>query len=173
MLYCFIAVVFTFLLHEFLHLTMGALLGYEMVMTLNKCYPVNMSYTHNWHYTLISATGPIITLFQSLLVYFLLKQTSQKNWYPFLFTCFYLELLSGVMNFRNPNDLGRISRSFNLGLLTIPLIFILIHFFILYKTSVREKYTVTFNLLTLLWVILFSSVWILVNQKFNVVILKL
>ncbi len=171
-LYTLLAVVFTFLFHEFSHWTMGELLGYEMVMTLNKCYPVKMSYIQNWHYTLISAVGPLITLLQSFIIFLLMKRTSNKNWYPFLFASFYVELLSGIMNFRNPNDLGRISKTFDLGLLTLPLIFIIIHLFLVYKTSVMEKFTVKFNLVTVLLIIVFSSVWILVNQKYKVVILS-
>lgn len=170
--YSLIAVILTFLIHEFTHWTMGELLGYEMVMTLNKAYPIKLSYTQDWHYTLISAVGPLITLLQAFVIYIVIKKTSSPNIYPFLFSCFYVELLSGIMNFRNPNDLGRISRTFNLGLFTIPIIFIAIHFFMVYKTSTREKYTMKFNLVTLLWILLFSSIWILTNQRFNVIILK-
>ena len=140
-------------------------------MTLNKAYPIAQSYKQDWHYTLISAVGPLITLFQTVVVYWLLRHTSRKNLYPFLFASFYVELLSGIMNLSRPNDLGRISKIFGLGLLTIPVIFIAIHLFFVYKTSAREKFTLKFNLFTLLWIILFSSIWILINQKFNVVII--
>lgn len=170
--YSLIAVVLTFLIHEFAHWTMGELLGYEMIMTLNKAYPVNLSYSEDWHYTLISAVGPLTTLLQAFVVYIIIRRTSRSYIYPLLFSCFYVELLSGIMNFRNANDLGRISRTFNLGFFTIPLFFIAIHFLMVYTTSIREKYTTKFNLVTLLWTLLFSSGWILINQRFNVIILK-
>lgn len=170
--YSLFAVIFTFLMHECTHWVMGELLGYEMVMTLNKCYPAKLSYDKEWHYTLISAVGPLITLLQALIICLMIKRTSRIIIYPFLFSCFYLELVSGIMNYRNANDLGRISRSFNLGLFTLPLIFLAIHFIMLYTTSVREKYTSKFNLITFLWILLFSSIWILINQRFNVIILK-
>lgn len=170
--YSLIAVILTFLMHECTHWVMGELLGYEMIMTLNKAYPAKLSYDKDWHYTLISAVGPLITLLQALIIYLIIKRTSRRNLYPFLFSCFYLELLSGIMNYRNANDLGRISRSINLGLFTIPIIFITIHFLLIYKTSVREKYSSKFNSITFLWILLFSSIWILINQSFNVIILK-
>jgi hypothetical protein len=151
---------------------MGELLGYEMIMTLNTCYPAKLSFDKEWHYTLISAVGPLITLLQALIIYLIIKRTSRTIMYPFLFSCFYLELLSGIMNYRHANDLGRISRSFNLGLYTIDIIFVALYLIMIYKTSVREKYSLKFNSVTFLWILLFSSIWILINQKFNVIILK-
>ena len=56
--YSLIAVILTFLMHEFTHWVMGELLGYEMIMTLNIAYPAKLSYDKDWHYTLISAVGP-------------------------------------------------------------------------------------------------------------------
>lgn len=170
-LYSLIAVVFSYLLHEFSHWLMGEYLGNRMVMTLNTGYPISLSYLKESHYTIISAVGPLITLLQTIIFYFLIKHSSQKYLYPFLFAGFYLELLSGILNLRNPNDLGRISETFHLGLLTIPIIFVAIHFMMVYKTSIREKYSLKFNLLTLLWILIFSSILILVNQKYKVVIL--
>lgn len=167
-----IAVVFSFLVHEFAHWTMGEILGYKMVMTLNVAYPLPRFFNKDWHYTLVSAVGPLVTLLQSLVFYLLIKVRSRKTLYPFLFSAFYLELLSGIMNLRHPNDLGRISESFGIGLLTIPVIFILVHFFLVYKTSTRERYSIKFNLLTLLWVLIFSSAWILTNNKFHVILLS-
>ncbi|HUR09812.1 MAG TPA: hypothetical protein VM012_00495 [Flavitalea sp.] len=167
-----LAVVLTFLIHEFTHWTVGELLGYEMIMTLNTAYPAKLSYDQNWHYTFISAAGPLITLVQAYTVYLIIKKTSHINWFPFLFSCFYVELLSGIMNYRNPNDLGRISRTFHLGLFTLPLIFIFLHFILVYKTSVRQKYTKKFVLVTIFWILLFSSLWILINQRMNVLLIK-
>lgn len=140
-------------------------------MTLNVAYPYPPSYNKDWHYTLISAVGPLVTLLQALIFYILIKSRSRKIFYPFLFSAFYLELLSGIMNLRHPNDLGRISESFGIGLLTIPVAFILVHFFLVYITSTRKGYTGKFNLWTLLWVLIFSSAWILVNNKFHVILL--
>lgn len=75
------------------------------------------------------------------------------------------------MTFRNPNDLGRISSYFNMGLFTLPIIFIAIHFLLVYKTSKRENYEFKFNLVTFLLVLLFSSLWIGINQVHKVIII--
>ncbi len=166
-----LAVVFSFVLHEFTHWTTGELLGYDMRMTLNKVYPVNGFYREDWHFTFISATGPAITLLQSLCVFLLIKKTHNRNLYPFLFASFYLELLSGIMNFSKANDLGRISTTFNLGLFTIPVIVIALHFLLLYKTIRRENYSPKFTGWTLLLILLFSSFWILLNNQSPIILI--
>ena len=71
-------------MHECTHWVMGELLGYEMIMTLNIAYPAKLSYDKDWHYTLISAVGPLITLLQALIIYLIIKRTSRRNLYPFL-----------------------------------------------------------------------------------------
>lgn len=170
-IYSLLAVVFTIMIHEFTHWTMGELLGYKMRMTLNTVFPIAGKYNKDWHYPLISAVGPLITLLQAIIFYLIIKRYSNRNLYLFLFTCFYLELLSGIMTFRNPNDLGRISSYFNMGLFTLPIIFIAIHFLLVYKTSKRENYEFKFNLVTFLLVLLFSSLWIGINQVHKVIII--
>jgi hypothetical protein len=170
-LYSLLAVVATFLVHELSHWTIGEFLGYEMRMTLNIVYPIAGKYDKDWHYAFISFVGPLVTLIQAIIFYRLIKEYSNNNLYPFLFTCFYLELLSGIMNFRNPNDLGRISQYLNIGLFTLPILFIAIHFTLIYKTSKRENYTRNYILTTLLLVLAFSSIWILTNQKYKVILL--
>lgn len=142
-----------------------------MRMTLNKVYPVNGFYRKDWHYTLVSATGPAVTLLQSLCLFLLIKKTHNRNLYPFLFASFYLELLSGVMNFSKANDLGRISQTFHLGLFTLPVIIITLHFILLYKTIRNENYSLKLTGRTLLLILLFSSIWILLNNRYHVVLI--
>jgi hypothetical protein len=170
-LYSLLAVVFSFMVHEFAHWTMGELLGYEMRMTLNTGYPIAGKYDKDWHFTVISSVGPLTTLLQAIIFYLLIKRYSNKNLYPFLFTCFYLELLSGLLTFRNPNDLGRIGAYLSIGLFTLPILFTAIHFILIYKTSKRENYEWKFLLITLLLIILSSSLWVMTNQMYNVILL--
>jgi len=170
-LYSLLAVVFTFMVHEFTHWAMGEFLGYEMRMTLNTAYPVAEKYNKDWHHTVISSVGPLVTLLQAIIFYLFIKQCSNKNLYPFLLSCFYLELLAGIMNYRNPNDLGRIGVYLNIGLFTLPILFTAIHFILIYKTSKRENYERKFILTTLLLIIIFSSIWILTNQKCKVILI--
>ena len=170
-LYSLFAVIFSFLIHELTHWTVGELFGYEMRMTLNTAYPNNGNYLKNWHYTVISAVGPLMTLIQAIAFYFIIKKTSNKNFFPFLFTAFYIELLSGIMNYRNPNDLGRIGRDLNIGLFTLPIVFVAMHYLLIYKTVKREKYDRKFILTTFVLILIFSSIWILTKQKYNVTLI--
>ena len=170
-LYTLLAVVFSFLVHEFAHWTMGEFLGNEMRMTLNTGYPTAGKYEKDWHYPVISSVGPLITLLQAVGVYFLIRRYSNKILFPFLLTCFFLELFSGLLTFRNPNDLGRIGAYLNIGLFTLPIFFTAIHFSLVYKTSKRENYDWKFILTTLLIIIIFSLSWIGTNKLYKVILL--
>jgi hypothetical protein len=170
-LFCLLAVVFSFVIHEFAHWIMGELLGYEMRMTLNTGYPIAGKYDEDWHFTVISSVGPLTTLLQAIIFYLMIRRYPNRNLFPFLFICFYLELLSGLLTFRNPNDLGRISKYLGIGLFTLPIIFTAIHFMLVLKTSKRENYTLRFMLSTMLLIILFSSLWIITNQLYKVVLI--
>jgi hypothetical protein len=169
--YCLLAVVFSFMIHEFAHWVMGECLGNKMRMTLNTGYPVALKYNKDWHFAVVSSVGPLVTLLQAIIFYLLIRRYSNRNLYPFLFTCFYLELLSGILTFRNPNDLGRIGVYLNIGLFTLPTLFIIIHFLLVYRTCKRENYKWRFILTTLFFVILFSSLWVGVNQLHQVILI--
>lgn len=166
-----VAVVVSFVVHEFSHWLTGELLGNDMVMTLNTCYPKAQKYLEESHYTVVSATGPIVTLLQAILVFILIKRSGNRNLYPWLFTPFYIELLSGIMNFINPNDLGRISVSLGLPLFTLSVIFVAVHVVLVRLTSKQQQYGWKFNMATLGWVMLFSSIWILTNNALKVVLI--
>jgi hypothetical protein len=169
--FCLGAVVFSFLLHEFSHWLMGEALGYDMRMTLNKVYPVAGRYEHDWHYAVISAVGPLITMLQAFVAYRLLQRVHHRGLFPFLFTCFYLELLSGIVSIRNPNDLVRIGGFLNIGTFTLPALFVVVYIWLLYDTIKREQYSRLFVGQTFGWILFFSSVWILTNQQFRIILL--
>ncbi len=166
------ALMVTLFLHEFSHWITGEILGYDMVMTINTGYPAIGFYYYQWHYTLISAVGPILTLLQAYIVYLVISKYSNTNLYPLLFVCFFLELLSGLLNLRNLNDLGRISKDFNLPILSLPAIFFTLQAIMVYKTSKREHLNLKYNLISLFWVALFFGILIGINKTFNVIILK-
>lgn len=142
-----------------------------MALTLNTCYPLQGKYIQAWHYPFISFAGPVITLVQSVVFYLMNRQSSNKYFYPFLFTSFYVELLSGVMNFRKPNDLGRISLSLGTDLFTLSVIFVMIHLCLVYNSTKKNQYSVKFVLTTALLIITVSSLWTLANQMFKIRIL--
>jgi hypothetical protein len=163
-----IAVVVSWVLHEFAHWTTGTLLGYEMGMTFNKAFPVSRKYNSDWHYQAISAAGPVFTLVKAFVVFLIMQQKKTILLYPFLFTCFYMRLFAAVITIRNPNDEARISKSIGLGTYTLPIIMVTILSFLVYKISVKYHFSWKFNLINLGLVVLFSSIIILADQYFHI-----
>jgi hypothetical protein len=163
-----IAVFFSWILHELAHWTIGEYLGYKMGMTLNSSYPISGHYSSDLHYQIISAAGPVFTLFIAILIYALMRHKNRVILYPFLFTCFYMRLFATIISFRNPNDEARISNAMGIGKFTLPLIMTTILFILIYKTTKDYKFDSKFNLANLGLTILFSSILILADMYLKV-----
>ena len=163
-----IAVLFSWILHEFAHWAVGECLGYKMIMTLNSSYPANGNYSKNLHYQIISTGGPIITLCEAILIFILMTRRNIILLYPFLFTCFYMRLFATVISFRHPNDEARISCAMGIGKFTLPLFMSITLFALIYKVSHRYKIDTKFNLANLGLTLLFSSIIILTDMYFKV-----
>jgi len=167
-----IAVIFTWILHEFAHWLTSESFGHETIMRLNGTSPIDGKSVTDWQKILISASGPLITLIQALTIFVVLKPDNwNKNLYPFLFTAFYMRLMAGIMNFINPNDEGRISAFLGIGTFTLPIIITGILFFLVYKISKKHHLGWKFQLATTLIVMIFSSILILSDQFFGIRIL--
>ena len=166
-----IAVSFTWTLHEFTHWITGELLGNNMIMTLNTCYPKSGHYIENWHSMVISAAGPTVTLIQAITFYYLLKIKPDKSLFPFLLTCLYMRFLAGVMNFINPNDEGRISIDLGLGKFTLSILIVGILFYLTYDISKTRGFNTKLISTTTLLIMLFSSLIILADQSLKLIIL--
>ena len=166
-----VAVIFSWLLHEFAHWVTGNILGYKMVMTLNSTYPSSMAYTNDSDHHVISAAGPAITIIEALIVFFLINRRNLKTRYPFLFTCFYMRFFAMVISLLNPNDEARIGSYLGIGKFTLPVIVTAILFFLIYRISKRFGLSLKFNAITLALVIGFSSVVIMADQFFKIQVL--
>lgn len=169
--YVFLTFIFLFLsweLHELAHWTMGTILGYDMIMTLNQGYPSSGQYNKDWHYTIISAAGPVITITEAIIFFFILKAKKQIIFYSILFICFYMRFLATALSFRHPNDEARISKSIGLGTFTLPLLVTALLFYLVYNSSKKFGLSIKFNLLNFLLLILFSSLIILTDQFLHV-----
>ncbi len=167
-----IAVLLSFVFHELAHWVAGELLGYKMGMTFNTTtFPHNMIIPDR-HEVIVSAAGPLFTILQGSVFYWLLRKYNNDDLYPFLFTAFYIRLLAGAMNFINLNDEGRISKILGIGTYTLSVIVCTILFLLLYKISKGNKYSFKFQLANVLLTICFSSVLILGNQYFHWVIIN-
>lgn len=163
------AVIFTWIIHEFAHWLASELLGYKTIMRLNSTSSANGENVNDWHKIFISASGPIVTIFQALFAFIILKnQAWNKYIYPFLFTAFYMRLLAGLMNFINLNDEGRIGAFLEIGIFTLPLFVSGLLFFMVYMISKKYNLGWKFQLWTTLIVMIVSSILILSDQFFGI-----
>lgn len=163
-----LAVAATWLFHEFAHWVVGEMLGNHMVMTLNTSYPLLRKYEQPWHESLISAAGPLITLLQAFIFYYLIKKNSGRLMFPFLITCLYMRTLAGIMNLIHLNDEGRISKALGLGPFVLPILMVGILFYLVYEVVQDKKFKGKFITITVLLIMVFSSVLILSDQMFGI-----
>lgn len=167
-----VAVITTWLVHEFAHWSVGELLGNNMVMTLNTSYPVSAHYHEPWHQHMISAAGPLITILEAITFYFLIRKTGNQSFFPFLLTCLYMRTLAGVMNLLNLNDEGRISQAIGLGAFTIPFIVFGILFYLVFDVIQKRAFRTKLVVITVLLIMLFSSIVILSDQMTRLIIIN-
>jgi hypothetical protein len=166
-----IAVGLSWLIHEFAHWATGELLGNAMSMTLNTAYPRSGNYKAENDAMIVDAAGPIITLIQALVFYFILRKSGGNLLFPFLLVPLYMRTVAGIMNFINLNDEGRISRDLGIGPLTIPLLVFGILGYLAYTTSTFKGYNGKFIASSILLIMLLSSVLILVDQALKIILL--
>tara|TARA_R110002073_G_scaffold128999_5_gene275217 strand:+ start:16007 stop:16561 length:555 start_codon:yes stop_codon:yes gene_type:complete len=166
-----LAVFGTWIIHEFAHWAMAELLGYESTMRLNSTNFVKGQEVRGWHRQLVSAAGPIITMIQVVIVFLLLKKNWSKSLYLLLFVGFYMRLLASIMNAVNPsspNDEGRISEYFGIGLYTIPILVSVFLFYLVFKISKQYHIPKKFQIVTYLIATLFIALLILSDQYFKI-----
>ena len=167
----FIAVFFTWLLHEFTHWTVGELLGYKMALTLNTSYTKSGYYLQNWHDSLISIAGPIITLLEAVVCYFLLNRSPNQYLFPFLLTCFYMRLLAGILSFINLNDEARVGKALGLGPFILPALITSILFYLTYNIVKSKAIKRNLFIPTILLIIFTSSMIIVADMMWKVLII--
>ena len=166
------AVIFTWLIHEFSHWLTSEALGYDSIMRINSVSYLDGENPTEWHRIIVSAAGPIVTILQTIVVFFFLKsQKWNKYIYPLLFTAFYMRFVAAQMNLINPNDEGRISAFLGIGTFTLPIIVSVFLFYLVYAISRKYKLGWKFQLATILIVMLASSVLIISDQIFGIRIL--
>lgn len=163
-----VAVFLSFELHELAHFFTGEFLGNKMAMTLNSAYPVNGFYLKEWHYTVVSAAGPLFTIIQAFIFYFLLKRYNNYFLYPWLLIPFFMRFTAMILSFRRPNDEARISTQLGWGMFTLPLIVSFFLLFLVFKIAQKYNYTKRFNLITVLLILFFYSTIILTDKYFHI-----
>nr|WP_321235095.1 hypothetical protein [uncultured Psychroserpens sp.] len=164
-----VAVIFTWIVHEFTHWVTSELFGYETIMQLNSTSPIKGENPTESRMAIISISAPIVTILQALVVFIILKT---RNWnkylYPFLFTAFYMRLLAGLMNFINVNDEGRVSQYLGIGTFTLSITASGLLFYMVYKISKKHSLNWKFQLGTYVIVIVISSILILSDMFFEI-----
>ena len=167
-LFVAIIVAATWLLHEFAHWATGEYLGYDMVLTLNKSYPVSQQYKMPLDYQFVTIAGPLVTIIEALVAYVLL--TGKRNIYLFaiLLTCFYMRLMAMGMSFINPNDEARFGLYMGVGKFTVPVIVNAFLLLLVYNVVKQHRFKTSFIAITFAMIILFSSVIILSDQYFRI-----
>ncbi len=164
-----VGVLFTWIIHEFSHWLTAKLLGYESIMTLNGTFYNGDKVLTDTHDILVSASGPVVTVLQGLIIFLLLKYRGwNKYLYPLLFIAFYMRFLAGLINFINLNDEGRISEFFGIGTYTLSIIISSFLFYIVFLISKKYNLKWKFQLLTTLFIMLTSSILILSDMYFGI-----
>ena len=144
-----IATFLTFFFHEMSHWIAYELLGYNAGFTINGASPkdpaVTLSKTHR---IITSASGPVFTIIQAIVFYFILKRQKNIMLYPFLFLPFIMRLGATWANKFQPNDEGRISLDLGLNLYTISTLVVAFLLFLVYKISKKNKFSIAVNGIT-------------------------
>ena len=158
-----LAVFLSFGLHEASHWFAGELIGYNMTMSMNSASPIDVdTYQEEWHGMVISAAGPLFTILQAAAIYLLMRRKPRPLLYPFLFVPLVMRIMAALLGFVHPNDEARISHDLGLSIWTLPAIVCGLLFYFVYRISRQYVLPIQFNLMTLTFVLLFSSIVILV-----------
>jgi hypothetical protein len=163
----FLVVLLSCFFHEFAHWLAGELLGNRMSMTLNGARPISGSYIADWHAEIITTAGPAFTILQAIVFFFIADRTKNIKLYPVLFFPFLYRFAAGVANMASPNDEGRISLHFNLGLYTLSVIVSGFLLFLIVRFSIKNKIGWRFNLITYLLCVVALSAVVLFDQYFK------
>lgn len=164
----FVAVLLTWFFHELTHWITSEALGYDALMKWNKVTPIEGMPANELHFIYISAAGPIFTILQAVVVYFILMKGGwNKMLYPLLFIPFYMRLLAGGFNVMRLNDEGKVGDYFGLGDYTLSIIVSAFLLFLVYKASKKYGLKASFHVWNTLLVMFFSSIIILADQAID------
>ncbi len=144
-----VATFFIFFFHEMSHWIAYEILGYDAGFTLNGASVKDASIAlPTSHRMIASAAGPVFTIIQAIVCFFILKKHQHVFIYPFLFMPFLMRLGAGWANRFEPNDEGRISLEMGLNLYVVSAVVVGFLFFLVFKTSRRNTYSVLVNIIT-------------------------
>ena len=144
-----LATFLTFFFHEMCHWLSYEFMGYDAGFTLNgasmKNSAIELSKTQR---IITSGSGPLFTICQAIVLYFILKKHKSIMLYPFLFLPFIMRLGAAWANKFEPNDEGRISLDLGLNLYVVSIIVVALLLFLVYRISRKNGYSLMFNGIT-------------------------
>ena len=165
---CLAAVFLTFFFHEGAHYLMGRVLGYDMWMNLNAAGLVEgQTYSEEWHKQLVSIAGPIFTIIQALVFFYIIKKTKNLNWYPFLFIAAIMRIIATFISAINKaNDEARVSEWLGIGKMTLPIIVSIFLIGLVIITSTHNNIKWTFNLASFGFISIGITAVVFINQYY-------
>ena len=172
--YIFIVLIVVFastIFHELAHWSIGEILGNKMTATLNGTKLISGELSHEWNRNYITLAGPLFTVLQAILFYFLIIKYKKIAFYPFILFPFVMRLAAGLANFLNPNDEGRIGLSLEIGLFTISIFVCSFLFYLVYKTSKKLTISIKFNIISFILCCLFLLLLTFIDAKFKIKII--
>ena len=110
----------SFLVHEFAHWLTGWMLGYEMVATLNSVTPLGSVTPRDL--ALIAGAGPLLTVGQGLLGFWLVGKSRSHLGFALLYIAFFMRLVAAGVSVFNPNDEAKLGQLLGLGTWTLPVL---------------------------------------------------
>jgi hypothetical protein len=164
----FTAVFASTIFHEYAHWSIGEVLGNKMIATLNGTNPVAGDYINEWNRNYITLAGPLFTVLQAILFYFLIKKYRKIELYPFLLFPFVMRFFAGLANFLEANDEGRLGLSLGIGLFTISILVCSFLFSLVYKTSKEMKIGLKLNVISFFLCSLFLLFLVFIDAKLKI-----
>ncbi|WP_339144900.1 hypothetical protein [Croceitalea sp. MTPC5] len=164
-----VATFLTFFFHEMSHWIAYGLLGYDAGFTLNGASLKDSSIVlSNTHRVITSASGPLFTIIQAIIFYFILLKYKSKMLYPFLFLPFLMRLGASWANRFEPNDEGRISLILGWNLYTLSAIVVTSLLILVFQVSRKNKFSLIFNIVTFVVsaILMFGLVYL--NMKLKI-----
>ena len=105
-----------FAIHEFAHALAAKLLGYDVVITLNTVRPLKEAYDSAADASLISITGPVVTLLIALFAALYARRHKSLVAFMVVVSALFQRAIAQLVSLGNPNDEMRVSIDLGLGL---------------------------------------------------------
>lgn len=143
--------ILSFVFHELAHGLCGKLLGYEMYVGINRAGLANGEYSHEWHNQLVSAAGPLFTIFIAIVGLALIRQFKWVRIFPIVFFSAMMRAIATLVSVSHPNDEARVSEWLGIGKWTLPFLVPLFLGWLVFQSA--ERLQLTWKSLALVFIV--------------------